>query len=189
MLVADTQGGLTIFRRSGKATAALPSTNILTANTNQGDFFPRNILAMGISDSAKPSLKPAVLKQKPAPAAASVTCIVSTNANEGEGSLRTCLETISNGTTVTFDTKVFSVSKPATILLKNPLPMVDQKTNITIDASNAGVILDGGQLEGVTGWIFMCQIQRSWECSSSILTTKLCALMERNQVGGKPPER
>ena len=52
-----------------------------------------------------------------------------------------------SGDTITFDPAVFPPSKPATIFLKaedydSSLPPVNQG-NLTIDASNAGVILDG----------------------------------------------
>jgi hypothetical protein len=48
----------------------------------------------------------------------------------------------SNGETIRFDTGLFPPASPATIPLINPLPYLTQGS-ITIDASDAGVILDG----------------------------------------------
>jgi titin len=46
------------------------------------------------------------------------------------------------GDTVTFNTSVFPIADPATIALVSPLPVITID-NVTIDGTNAGVILDG----------------------------------------------
>lgn len=71
-----------------------------------------------------------------------ITRVVTTTADSGEGSLRWCVENAQYGDTITFNTSVFPPENPATILLSGQLPGLTQG-NITIDASNAGVILDG----------------------------------------------
>jgi parallel beta-helix repeat protein len=67
--------------------------------------------------------------------------VVSTD-DSGLGTLRQALLDATSGTSITFDTHVFSLTNPATITLSSALPeiIID---NLTIDASNAGVILDG----------------------------------------------
>lgn len=70
------------------------------------------------------------------------TWVVTSTADSGPGTLRGRLASAANGDTVSFDSMVFPPSSPATIFLNSALPAVTQG-NITIDASNAGVILDG----------------------------------------------
>jgi len=88
----------------------------------------------------------------PAVAAQGKTFIVTSIADSGPGTLRQTLLDAQSGDTITFDPAVFPPDKPATIFLKtaNPphsLPIINQ-SNITIDASNAGVILDGSKISG-----------------------------------------
>jgi hypothetical protein len=75
------------------------------------------------------------------------TCVVSSLADSGLGTLRGCLASIASGDTITFDPTVFPPSSPVTIKLNSELPYITQG-NITIDGSNAGVILDGSALTG-----------------------------------------
>jgi hypothetical protein len=49
---------------------------------------------------------------------------------------------LSAGDVITFDTTIFLPGNPQTITLSNPLPTI-VADNVTIDGSNAGVILDG----------------------------------------------
>lgn len=69
-------------------------------------------------------------------------CIVNSTADSGSGTLRECLTLAASGDAVTFDTGTFPPASPATIALASGLPEVTQG-NLTIDASDAGVILDG----------------------------------------------
>ncbi len=65
---------------------------------------------------------------------------------DGEGTLRQALLDAHQGDTITFDTSIFPPDNPATIYFSNyVLPNISQG-DITIDASNAGVILDGSGL-------------------------------------------
>ena len=79
------------------------------------------------------------------------TCTVNSSADTGSGTLRWCLEYAASGTTITFDPTVFPPSSPATITLSSSLPSLNHG-HITIDASYAGVILDGsGTPAGTNG--------------------------------------
>ena len=77
------------------------------------------------------------------------TIIVSSTADDGPGTLRQALSDAQNGDTITFDPAVFPPGAPATICLTSALPGIGQG-NLTVDASNAGVILDGSNITG--GW-------------------------------------
>ena len=71
------------------------------------------------------------------------TIVVTSIEKTGESTLRQALRDAQNGDTITFDPSVFPPDAPATITLTRELPQVLQG-NLTIDASDAGVILDGG---------------------------------------------
>ena len=76
------------------------------------------------------------------PLAQGATITVTSTADSGPGSLRQALLDAVSGDTITFDTSVFPPGSPATIALSSELPHITQG-NLTIDGSNAGVILDG----------------------------------------------
>jgi parallel beta-helix repeat protein len=69
-------------------------------------------------------------------------CTVTSVADSGPGTLRQCLQSAVSGDTITFDPAVFPPTSSATITLSSELPHITQG-NVTVDASNAGVILDG----------------------------------------------
>jgi hypothetical protein len=71
------------------------------------------------------------------------TLTVSNTKDSGPGSLRWCLENIKKGGRILFDTSVFDPSKPETIYILNTLE--PYSGYMTLDASNAGVILDGSR--------------------------------------------
>ncbi len=77
--------------------------------------------------------------------AAQQAVVVTSTADAGPGSLRSAMESATPGTLITFDPSIFPPDAPATILLTTPLPFLDQG-NVTIDASDAGVILDGSNI-------------------------------------------
>ncbi|MDH5729753.1 MAG: hypothetical protein OEZ58_12235, partial [Gammaproteobacteria bacterium] len=68
--------------------------------------------------------------------------IVLNNNDSGVGSLRQVMTDAVANDTVLFDTSIFNPAAPATITLASALPILDNGS-ITIEASNAGVILDG----------------------------------------------
>lgn len=75
----------------------------------------------------------------------SQTIVVDSFADSGPGSLRQALLTARSGDTIAFNPQVFPPQAPSTILVLTPLP--DLKTGgVTVDGSNAGVILDGSRL-------------------------------------------
>ena len=74
-----------------------------------------------------------------APAA---TLVVTSTADSGIGILRACLKNAAHGDRIEFDTAAFPPTSPATITLTSGLPGLDDG-NVTIDASDAGAILDG----------------------------------------------
>ena len=67
--------------------------------------------------------------------------VVTNTADSGPGTLRSALQAAGNGDTITFETAVFPPASPATIVLSTELPGL--AGGVTIDASNAGVVLDG----------------------------------------------
>ncbi|MFH2143056.1 MAG: hypothetical protein ABIJ97_11570, partial [Bacteroidota bacterium] len=78
--------------------------------------------------------------------------VVTSTADNGPGTLRQALLDAVNGTFITFDAGVFPPSNPATIsLTSGGLPTITQGS-ITVDASNAGVILDGSMIGNANGF-------------------------------------
>ena len=87
------------------------------------------------------------------------TITVTNSSNSGPGSLRQALSDAQDGDTVTFDPAVFRPDAPETIFVTGEeLPAIGMNY-LTLDASNAGVVLDGNQLEGE--WIAGLQIVSS----------------------------
>ena len=77
------------------------------------------------------------------------TIVVTSTADAGPGSLRQALLDAQTGDTITFDPGVFPPNSPATIAVSSgPLPALVEGA-VTIDGSNAGVILNGSNLAGV----------------------------------------
>ena len=81
-----------------------------------------------------------VLGQDTTPAGRSV--IVTSTADAGPGTLRQALTDAQAGDVITFDPVVFPPSVPVTIALQSGLPAISAGP-LTIDASNAGVVLEG----------------------------------------------
>ncbi|MGV8026592.1 MAG: hypothetical protein AB2L18_08550 [Anaerolineaceae bacterium] len=154
MLVADSFGGLLVFQQNAASSVMeISHTDLEQVTLLHQDFNKTGI----VNASFKTTLRDFSMNGKfdvtSSLSPASSTCMVSTTADDGEGSLRACLSNLSEGETVTFDPQVFSPTNPATIQLTSILPVINQIT-FTIDASNAGVILDGSQLESGNGLEF-----------------------------------
>src|SRR3990170_4173880 len=75
----------------------------------------------------------------PTPVPQGSTLLVTNPADSGPGTLRQALLDAQPSDTITFDPAVFPPDAPVTIALSAGLPELDQG-NLTIDASNAGVI-------------------------------------------------
>ncbi len=80
-----------------------------------------------------------------APRGSGRTLVVTSTADSGPGTLRQALLDAQSGDTITFDPAVFPPTSPMIITLTSSLPELSQG-NLTIDASNAGVILDGSNI-------------------------------------------
>ena len=68
--------------------------------------------------------------------------VVNRTADSGPGTLREALTIAVSGDLIVFNPDVFPPTSPVTIPLTSALPVINQG-NLAIDASNAGVILDG----------------------------------------------
>ncbi|MBP7691077.1 MAG: hypothetical protein KA764_04140, partial [Anaerolineales bacterium] len=89
----------------------------------------------------------------PAPAARAATRTVTSAADSGPGTLRQALLDAGPGDLITFSPAAFPPGTPAVIPLLSPLPAITQNA-LTLDASNAGVILEGGAAPaGTTGLV------------------------------------
>ncbi len=86
------------------------------------------------------------------------TIIVTSVSDSGPGSLRQALMDAQSYDTITFDPAVFSPDAPAVIYVTSELPHIRIR-NLTLDASNAGVILNGSQVPG--GWTAGLQLVSS----------------------------
>ena len=93
---------------------------------------------------------PQVLLQPPAvesmhPNRPAGTCTVSSTSDSGPNTLRQCLLDAVAGDVILFNTSTFPPGTPITITLSSELPDI-LVNDLTIDASDAGVILDGNSL-------------------------------------------
>ena len=88
---------------------------------------------------------------------------VDSTSNSGPGSLRQALLDAQRGDTIKFDPAVFPPDAPISIyVIDEEMPGINVD-DLTLDASNAGVILDGSQLEG--DWVAGLQIVSSSNAS------------------------
>ncbi len=93
-------------------------------------------------------VQPSATSVTPTPLPQGETIIVTSAADSGPSTLRQALEDAQIGDTITFDPDVFPPNAPTIIYLTSGLPPVSQGY-MTIDASNAGVVLEGSNaLEG-----------------------------------------
>jgi len=84
--------------------------------------------------------------------------VVVSSSDDGVGSFRQALLKAQAGETIQFDPDVFPPENPSTISVLSELPHI-HANNLTIDASNAGVVLDGSQITGE--WIAGLQLVSS----------------------------
>jgi hypothetical protein len=90
---------------------------------------------------------PTLVPASPTPLASPTpsSFVVTSPADAGPGTVRQALEDAEGPAVVTFDPSVFPPDAPVTIRLASSLPGLD-RGNLVIDASNAGVILDGSNI-------------------------------------------
>ena len=92
------------------------------------------------------------------PSPYSETIIITTKSDSGPGSLRQALLDAQPDNTIIFDLAVFPPDNPATIIVSSELPHISIN-NLTLDASDAGVILDGSTISDE--WVAGLQIVSS----------------------------
>ncbi|MPM36057.1 hypothetical protein SDC9_82652 [bioreactor metagenome] len=138
LIVADSIAGMTIYERVGSAS----KTGADTAGTGGYSLT----LITGENRQTTPYSPP---EEMAAPNTAH-EYVVTNSADSGDGSLRNALEHLQQNTAITFDPTVFSPKNPATITLESALPEIEADY-LTLDASNAGVILDGDLLSEGNG--------------------------------------
>lgn len=125
---------------------------MITRHRNYKDLFLLIICILVVSlvvltsciAPASTSTPPAPMPT-PAPAAPGKTIVVTSAAGSGPQTLRQALLDAQSGDTITFDPAIFPPSVPATFSLTSGLPDISQGS-LTIDASDAGVILDGSNI-------------------------------------------
>jgi hypothetical protein len=83
----------------------------------------------------------------PTPPPQGNTIVVTSASDSGTGTLRQALQAAQPYDTITFDPTIFPPDGPLLISLASPLPGL-KVGNLTIDASNAGVILNGSAISG-----------------------------------------
>jgi len=91
-----------------------------------------------------PPTSPSTATQMP-PTPTPRLIVVTSAADAGPGTLRQALEDATGPAVISFDPSVFPPDAPVTISLTSSLPELSQG-NLAIDASNAGVILDGSNI-------------------------------------------
>jgi len=136
-----TQALLPTGREVGRYDAIQPVRCKFRALTRQAvdEAYPIT-LSVPNHDSGSSEVRPAAV------------CTVNSIDDSGPGTLRQCLEDAVPGDTITFDAGVFPPINPTTISLSSALPWIITDS-LTIDASDAGVILDGSALSNGTGFV------------------------------------
>jgi hypothetical protein len=92
------------------------------------------------------------------PTRSAVTCTVSSTSDSGPNTLRQCLLDAVAGDVILFDPSTFPPGTPMTITLASDLPWI-YVDNLTIDASEAGVILDGSGLASDSHGLVIAGVQ------------------------------
>lgn len=101
-------------------------------------FYLSDLIIVGLSAAA-------ILNSALLVLPSNTTRTVYSTADSGAGSLREVLGNASSGDSILFDQSIFPPDNPATISLNSVLPRLNQG-NLIIDASNAGVILNGRKI-------------------------------------------
>ncbi len=151
IFVADGESGLFIIRDSPSTDEAeVISPHLAGKSPNEGDtalLFSHSRLRLrpqpvpGEKGHPSPTGNRSAL---PAPQPADQILTVTSTEDNGPGTLRWALENATSGTIIHFDPQVFDPDHPGTIYPSSGLPDL-QSGGVTIDASNAGVILDGSK--------------------------------------------
>lgn len=143
LVVASSDGGLVVVEE----TAAPPAVLSMPLDASAGGVAPSPSPPRLRSRSIP--LVPAVIAARlprVSPVAAHTVVVTSTD-DSGPGTLRAALLGLQAEDTITFDPAIFPPNAPATIRTQTRLPVI-LVDGVTLDASNAGVILDGSALSG-----------------------------------------
>lgn len=134
LYVAGGAAGLLIYQK-------LPTAKPASQTPQNGPSMEYPVLSVsGITKGAEanaPNYLPVVEK-----VVGKSVCTVTSVVDSGAGTLRDCLTRVKAGESILFDPAVFPPENPATISLQSTLPALDTGS-VTVDASNAGVKLDG----------------------------------------------
>ena len=133
----------------------VPRVSSTSCCAGRAGFRPSPVPATSAPMPSMPSVTsaPVELTQTVLQSRSAVTCTVVSPADSGAGTLRWCLENALSGDIITFDPAVFPPASPVTIVLESELPHLSQG-HLTIDGSDAGVILDGSGLsDGASGLV------------------------------------
>jgi hypothetical protein len=101
--------------------------------------------ALSTAQPSLPSTATTTAQPGPTGVTSEAAYLVTSPADSGPGTLRAALQNVSAGRVITFDPAAFPPAQPVTITLNSKLPPINSD-RITIDASNAGVILDGDSI-------------------------------------------
>lgn len=86
------------------------------------------------------------------PPQSTAKCTVTKTQDSGSGTLRQCLLEATVGSVIDFDPAIFKPTMPISIPVSSPLPIITTD-QIMIDGSNAGIIVDGSQLQRGDGLV------------------------------------
>ena len=126
--------------------------------TNKCIYFIFLFSILVFSCSQPPEIATAPPVEPTTPTSSQDAIIITSTSDSGPGTLRQALFDAQPGNKITFDPSIFPPDDPATIHVTSALPHIGVN-NLTLDASNAGVILDGSQVPG--GWEAGLQIVSS----------------------------
>ncbi|MCH8070011.1 MAG: right-handed parallel beta-helix repeat-containing protein [Candidatus Marinimicrobia bacterium] len=99
-----------------------------------------SVLVFSVSTNTTTAWSPTSMALQPG-----TTFVVTSTSDSGSGSLREAIGSALSGDSITFDPSVFPPAAPDTIFLTSELPRILQG-NLVIDASDAGVIIDGSMI-------------------------------------------
>jgi hypothetical protein len=146
----DTFGGISVIDLAGNSSSSSSARNksvtdiplVYRADLLRGDKAEKYALS---GDKAEKVIKGQRKKF-------TETLTVTNTKDSGKGSLQWCIDHISEGGCILFDTKVFPTEDPTVIYISDTIKL-ERANNITLDASNAGVIIDGSKLQPNTNGI------------------------------------
>ena len=149
--VADGEGGLFTVEDVSKSGGVNQTSDSNSGMMGQGKLNTAGAVSMMINATEYPASKtenelPITVTSVSENTSSSSghTIIVNSIADSGSNSLRWALGNAKSGDTINFGPNIFPPGSPAVIQLASGLVL--NKNNVTIDASNAGVILDGSKM-------------------------------------------